>query len=94
MDVESLAQIRHIVTEAAQGVREGIAALGTELRSEITATKQHMGVLTSDITATKQHMNVLTEEITGTSDTWVCSLNGSDTRSGWWQKPFNCRASA
>ena len=66
MDVESLAQIRNIVTEAVQGVREEIAALGTELRSEIMATKQHMSVLTSDITATKQHMGTLTEEITGT----------------------------
>ncbi|MDH5669294.1 MAG: hypothetical protein OEY86_14915 [Nitrospira sp.] len=49
MDVESLAQIRHIVTEAVQGVREEMAALGTELRSEITDTKRHMGVLTEGI---------------------------------------------
>ena len=66
MDVESLAQIRHIVTEAVQGVREEMATLGTELRSEITDTKQHMGVLTEEITETKQHMGVLTQEIAGT----------------------------
>ena len=66
MDVESLAQIRHIIKDAVQGVREEMAALGTELRSEITDTTRHMGVLTEEITATKQHMGVLTEEITAT----------------------------
>ena len=66
MDIESLAQIRHIVTEAVQGVHEEMAALGTELRSEITDTKRHMGVLTSDITDSKRHMGVLTSDITDT----------------------------
>jgi len=64
MDVESLAQIRHIVTEAVQGVREEMAALGTELRSDITGTKQHMSALTEEITDTKQRVSVLTEEMT------------------------------
>lgn len=49
MDVESLAQIRQIVTEVAQGVREEMAVLGTDLRSEITDTKRHMGVLTEGL---------------------------------------------
>jgi len=66
VDVESLAQIRHIVTEAVQDMREEMAALRTELRSEITDTKRHMGLLTDEITDTKQQVNMLTEEITGT----------------------------
>lgn len=49
MDRESLAQIRQIVTEVAQGVREEMAVLGTDLRSEITDTKRHMGVLTEGL---------------------------------------------
>lgn len=64
MDTESLVQIRHIVTEAVQGVREEMAVLGTDLRSDITDIKQHMRVLTTDLTDTKQHMGVLASDIT------------------------------
>ncbi|CAE6732959.1 MULTISPECIES: hypothetical protein [Nitrospira] len=60
MDTDSLAQIRQIVTEASQGLREEMGGLRTELRQEMAAMT---ATLREDIADAKRHSGILVEDL-------------------------------
>lgn len=70
MDADSLTQIRQIVTEASQGLREELGALRAELRQEIASSSSALrGKMQSLRTELRQEIaataNTLREEMAG-----------------------------